>query len=325
MPFKNTQFKNQFTMEKISLIFSFILFVFVFNGVAQEKYDWTRIESENKEISVSLPSNFLVDAVKKDYDNQRLRIIGFQNGVQMELLIYDMENPKKYLQQLKVDGESKKIGSGDDGFTLKRTSSKDDGKYFADTILLASKNNFYCFIVTAETADKSEISQFLYSIKARGKSIFVDKNRANTVTEKFVSTGELKTSPEVSAALNQTADDSSRKVNYEFKKVAPDKDADDFSIRAPIILVEPHISGKSSAVRPGFNASWLGQNSGAATFKVKLLSNGQIGDITVFSISDRRILYELVEAVKRVKFLPAVKNGKTVDSEWTVNLKGENY
>jgi hypothetical protein len=307
-----------------------LLLIFALSCLGQDNLStteakWTRIVTENKEISLDLPADFLVDAEKKDFDGQRLRLNAVQNGVQMEILIYNVDNPKKYLQQIRIKGESKKIGDGDDGFLLKRLSSNEEDKFFADTFFLASKKNFYILSIFAENGNKPEISRFFYSVKTRGKSIFINKNGENERVEKSISIAELKTSPEVLTALNQTDENSDRKIKYEFKKIDIKEPAVDFSIQEPIILISPYLSGKSYSVRPTFFASRVGQNSGEATFKVKLLSNGKVGDITVYSMSDRRILYEFVEGIKRVRFLPAVKNGKAVDFEWNFGLETDNF
>lgn len=320
--------KTSKLMKKIFLLFIFAastLLSFGQNQSAVAKNEWTRIESENKEVFVSLPSDFLADAEKKSFDNQSLRVISFQNGVQMEFLIFNVEKPQKHLKELKTGSESKTIDSGGNSFTLKRISGSETEKYFFETIYLASKKYLYCFYVRAENADKPEISRFLYSIKANGKPIFISKEREKINAEKSLSVAQIKTSSEIQTALNQSFENTERKINYEFKKLKINSNPIDFSVRPEIILVEPFPSGKSLSVRPAFLASYMGQNSGSATIKMKLSANGQVGDVTVFSTSDRRVLYEFMEGIKKFRFLPAMKNGKAVDSELIIEFEFPYY
>jgi hypothetical protein len=320
---KNPQAIMKNFLCTLSILLALAPFCFGQDKMPPTEKRWTRVETQDKEVSVSIPSDFLTDAVKKEYNNQLLRLIAFQNGAQMELLIYAENNPKKYLSQLEAP-QSKKIGDG--AFILKRFPGGDKDQYFAETIYLASKNKLYCFFVRAETGDNPEISRFLYSIEAGGKPIFInDSADKNAMPATTVSTTELKTSPEIMTALSQKSEKSDRKITYEFKTVKLPETAFDFLMRPYVILVDPHPQFASYSVRPTIISSRADRNDGKATFKVELLSGGQVGDITVFSTSDRRILYEFIEGIKKVRFLPALKDGNPIDSEWNFELESFDF
>lgn len=279
---------------------------------------WMRIETTNKDLSVSFPPVFLVDAEKKDYDGQRQRIIAFQNGVQMELTVYDVNDPKESLRGINESDGSKNRGFTAHGFIGKRFSSNDD-KEFSESIFLASKKNLYHLFVRTKTIDKQEVSRFIYSIKAGNKPLFISKDAINDATEEIVSIASLKTNPEILEALNRKSEKSNRKISYESEDGLKITNEINDSIRPSIILVEPH--PMSYAVKPTVYIFRKREGNGAAKIKVKLLANGQVGDITVFSKADRTVIYDFIEGVKEIKFLPAMKDGKPVDSEWIFNLE----
>ncbi len=308
-------------MKKFLLILSMIFFVFEYASDAQEKSEWTRVETADKDLSVSFPSDFLVDAEKQEDRNQQMRIIGFQNDVVMELAVYDESEPKKRIQQISSAVESKKLGNGKGDFVIKRFSNKDDAEYFYETVFLASDKKFYRLSVHSKDSDKIEFSRFLYSIKVGGKPIFINKNVAQNDSEKvIVSLAGLKTSPTVLEALNKKFKSSERKITYIWDtKVTPTENQENWS-RPYIILVRPLPSNSVLAVKPGYFLRRR-EGNGDATFKVKLLANGQIGDITVFSKADRALLFDLIEGVKEIRFLPAMKGDKPIDAEWIVKVE----
>jgi hypothetical protein len=87
--------------KKLPLIFAFFISSFFSQIIAQERFDWTRIESENQEVSVSIPSNFLVNKETENY-RKKFTAIGFYKDAQMEFSILKPDNPKQNLKNIRI-------------------------------------------------------------------------------------------------------------------------------------------------------------------------------------------------------------------------------
>jgi hypothetical protein len=79
--------------------------------------------------------------------------------------------------------------------------------------------------------------------------------------------------------------------------------------KAPIILREAR--GRGDKIK--------GQ---LVTVRIQLLANGDTGEVAVFSDADDKAIFEVVEAVRSMKFLPAKLKGKNVDSYYVVLFNG---
>lgn len=283
---------------------------------AQDAARWTTLESENKELSVAFPPNFLVDAETHDY-NQRQRIVGFQNGVKMELVIYKESNPK---QRLGLMRNEKAEWLSMTNFTVKQFSGRNliyRKNRYVNSLYLASDDFYYSISISASSEQKPEVSRFLLSIKLNNKPLITTaanktETGAGAAAAESVSVTTLKTSPEVFEALNRKIEKTKGKIDYELETNSAEKElpVQDDEIRPAIILVRE---------RPNFRMSLSGRNFEDQKSKVKirtrLLANGQIGDMIVYSNADREIISSCIEAVRKSKFIPAGKNNQPIDSE----------
>ncbi|HEY0429173.1 MAG TPA: hypothetical protein VGC76_15440 [Pyrinomonadaceae bacterium] len=48
--------------------------------------------------------------------------------------------------------------------------------------------------------------------------------------------------------------------------------------------------------------------------KIKLLAEGQIGDIIAYSDFDKKYVNSCIEAARKIKFIPAQTDGKNIDA-----------
>jgi hypothetical protein len=259
------------------IILSFLLCV-----SAQENSGgkWTRVETENKEISAAFPPNFIVDAEKRDY-NQIYRIIGYQNGVNMEMKIFKDKGAETTIKGIWFyEGESSNFTSN--GLKGKKATSFEKD-FFSESIYLASEDYLYFFTVYAASNQKEEVKRFLFSIKINGKPIYMQKDKID-FPEENVSIQTLSTNPEVIEGFSRKYE--KQKINVSNKMLSEFVAVEDSGkdVRPPIVLDKPSISFRQKT----------GGNVGAtktykARLKVNFLANGQVGDIIAYS-DDRGIL-----------------------------------
>lgn len=290
----------------------FFIFLLAISLLAQET-KWTRVESENQEVSASFPPNFLVNADTKE-SGQRYQIVGFQNGVKIEMVIYKDGDARGRLGRMRPpnDAETKTFKS--QGFPGRNVIT--NKKRYVSSFYIASDDYFYFLNVSAPNSEKAEVTRFLYSIKLKGKPLVVKKDAVEPDDE-IVSVTALKSSPEVIAALNRKTEKIKNKISYELESQG-EEEAPDESLRPAIVVARQ----RPNFPRPNFNG--IPQNASyRIKIRAKLLANGQVGDMTVYSSAERSLINSCVEAVKKTKFVPAQKDGNPVDYEYTFDYSFE--
>lgn len=300
---------------KISVILLIILsFVLCVSAQESSAAKWTRIETENKEISVSFPPDFIVDAGKRGF-TQIYYLSGYQNGVSMEMRVFKDKNAEKRLNGITFfEGKSSDFTSN--GFKGRRAVPVESGRFF-EIIYLASKDYVYFFRVNAASGKKEEVKRFLYSIKINGKSMYAQTEKTD-FSEDVVSFQKLKTSPEVIEAFNRKYE--KQKIKVTDKPLADFKNLEDFTqdVRPPIILNSPFVDFQQR-----MDSKVPVDTTYTAWLNITFLANGQVGDITAFSddrgilaISedDKTFIDACVESARKTKFIPAQSGGKNVDA-----------
>lgn len=269
---------------------------------------WTRIETDKKELSVAFPPNFFVDAEKRER-NKRYSIVGWQNGVKMELHVYKENNSKERLQRVGSFPGNESVSFTINGLKGKKNNFSEYKNRFAENIYLAADDYFYHISVTAREERQEEVKRFLYSIQVNGKAMYLNDKKQNA-SEEIISIAELKTSPEVAEAFNRKFEKIERKISRELGQ-SPDQSVNTGKYTRPPIVLEkpfPHIPNLSERPSDG---------SFEVTLKVNFLANGQIGDITAYSGGNTAFTNAAIESARKIRFVPAQIDGKNVDAvDW---------
>lgn len=297
-----------------------MLVCFIICDFAQEKTvsetdgKWTRIETEDKDLSLAFPPNFIADAEKRDY-GQRLNIFGFENDVTMQLKVFKDNDPKQRLQLINPP-----INMNPSSFTkgkLKglRLSYSGADNIFKELIYLYDDNKFYIISVISPDKTKSQIERFLYSIKVSGEDLFTRKEPKN-FPEEMVSFASLKTSPEIVEAYERKSDKKKPNVTKELALKIDEIESYEGYSRPPVILERPIPKLQlSSPTSDAINKSYT------VKMRVNFLANGQIGDIKIlFNQSDKNYEDACIEAARKIRFIPAQKNGVNADSTSIVDF-----
>lgn len=266
---------------------------------------WNRIETADKEFSAALPPNLLIDAEDRQY-GQKLRIVAFQNGVELEVRIIKDPTAKDRLQNIQPvsGGKINTYKFGD--FSILQTESFSPLKKFDSTFWILKKNTLYSLKINAPTAQEAELSRFLYSVKLQGKPLFVQKEKVE-LPEELIEIGALKTSPEIIEAFERKIE--KNKINITYEVASEDLNKTEIQgLTRKVVIVDRPFPALAAGFQNGLNGTF------SAKLKVNFLANGQIGDIAVLSVENKDFSKACVEAARKIRFVPAQVKGKNADS-----------
>lgn len=305
-------------MKYLNLIILTILFFPVSSVFAQDENKWLRIETDDKELSVAFPQTNIIDTEKREF-GQRLRVIAFENGIEIEIKISKDGEAKGRIGRM-YDGESAKSGIFQfDDFLIRKIVPVQNGKNFIYTFLIVKKDSFYYLTVRAKTGEEPEVVRFLTSIKLGGKPLIVQKEPAN-FPEQTLAISALKTSPEIVEAFDRKTGKNKGAITYQLEsKDTEDTETEDLTHRA-VVLDRPF-----PRYRPPFRSGIVPKNPITVKLKVQFLADGQIGDIVVLSNPDKSFTRSTIDAVRKTVFIPARRGGVDVDSFKTVSFSAQAF
>ncbi len=295
---------------KISHIFLYLFLLFAVSPVfAQEAEKWLRVETEDKEFSFAFPQTNMIDAEKRDF-GQRLRIIAFENGVEMEIRFIKDGDAENRIGRLSKTGNSKsEVFKAGDFLIRKFTyTNPADNKIF-NTLFIAKDSNFYSLDVRSKTGQEKELARFLYSIKLNGKPLIARKEEMN-FPEETIAFSTLGTSPEIVEAEKRKTGKFKGTVTYELITNAADAETEDLTHKA-IVLEKP----LPNFEKPQFPANGVIQETRInIKIKVQFRADGQIGDMIVYSDSEKQHIKAAIDAARKIRFVPARRGSEFVDS-----------
>jgi TonB family protein len=285
-----------------------LISVFIFvcllqsNAFTQESGKWTKITSPKGEFSALLPADFLVDNEDDEY-----RAYAFRDEVTMTVEIENSGRAKfkiKEYRRWQAQTEAKISG-----FTLGdfigdvHITEKD--KSFSMSIYAGSSKAFYSIWVSTKNTKSAALETFLNSITLGNQTLLKQKTATNQNNEAAVSLASLKTSPSVLEALRRP-DGQKTKVTYEPVEKEEDETEDTTKYSRPLFVIR----------RPQARYTDNGRQTnvqGTVKLKVVFRADGQIGDITVLKKLGGGLTDQAIETARKIKFLPAEIDGKTVD------------
>ena len=283
------------------------------NNAATAK--WNRLESDDKSFSVAFPPSAVVDAEDRKY-SQKLKVVAFQNGVEMELAIIKDPNVRERARTIRPN-DSTQLSSFTVGeFSILQLKPGSTAKKFASAFWITRKDTLYFLKISAKTGQEAEVSRFLFSIKLQGKPLFVQKVKVDS-PEEIVSFAALKTTPEVTEAFERKIESSKINITYE---ASPNElnEVEYDGMTRKVVIVERPFPASSNGYAPTKNDMF------SVRLKVNFLASGQIGDITVLSIENKEFSKACIEAARKIRFVPAQINGKNADTveivDYTVQI-----
>ena len=268
-----------------------------------------------------MPRGFLVDG-EKSKTGKTHRIFAWAGATSIETVFLDLTVLKGKITRRQTsappeEGEEVFTAEGLDG---SRRCSAAPGKRVSCTIRLVSDRYIYRFTVDS-LSEKPEIARtFLTSIMVRGKTVFKGDSAQASETRQLA---QLTTSPEITTALARTPNDPAKVTQKRLSDYAGDKDLPDTVLPA-VVLEWPWPEGIeriSLGQPPNFGKKRMGSDIvvRGARATVTFLASGEIGEVVIYSDEKKGFIDDCIDAVKKLKFIPARENGKAVDSVQTVS------
>jgi TonB family protein len=296
---------------KYSIKFTlFLIFTLSINYFSQEttQKDWTNISSPKGDFTISLPPNFLVDK-----ESELQRIYAFIDEAAINVQIEENSQAKTRLKQSRQFPPEKKsqVSRFTNGDFIGDFYNFEEDKSFSVSIYMASSKAFYMIFITSPNGKNPLIEKVIYSLKVDNQPLFKQQNPVNQDIIPSISISTLKTSPTVLEAL-KIKDAEKTKIKFDLKNKVSEEILDNKTkYSRPLFTVR----------KPRANYTDIARQNNISG-KVKLLvvfrADGQIGDITVIQKLDGGLSEEAAEAARKIKFLPAQLNGKSVDITKTV-------
>ena len=267
---------------------------------------WTRITTANDELSISFPEQRLVDAEEKK-SGQRYFVYAYEGGTELEMKVFADKMAARNLQLVAFEGnagvrETKLEVSDIIGKSVVRPNSPFEAAFY-----FASKEYYYIVKARSQTGQTEVVQRFIRSLRIRNKPIV--RSTGEVVDDGTISISSLGSSPEILAALTSKSGSASENVEWvtDAKSLGAGTTAPE--IRPAIIvsrqypqLEYKHLQGSRQ------------QGTLVVKLKLQFLASGKIGDITIYSEANREFAKDCIELAKKIKFIPAKKDGRPIDS-----------
>lgn len=269
----------------------------------QASSNWVRFETSARDLSISMPAGYLVHTEADTYVDRKT-VYSFENGVNMVFSAADVKDAVGNLSRVKLEKER-------DPIEMNFRIGGFDGKYityqkpnFQSTIYLAKKNTSYRIEISAASKDADEVIRVLRSIVVGGQRLATGDSQDAALTD-VVSLKSLKTSPALAEIMDGKSEKHAGKVSFE--PLAAFTGCSSILPGRPAIVL--------TSVHADMNRGFLDvRKGGEIRIRLDLLKNGFVGDIIVYSDVDVRVLRSFTDSAKKLKFVPASRDGAPVDS-----------
>jgi protein TonB len=265
--------------------------------------------SSSDEFSVTLPAGYLVN---KDARSGRVSLVGSAANASFEVAFEKNGNAKESLKEredlgLPTKGRTSQADIDDSRARLYQYQSPN---IFRLRISLATKKGFYVIDLAAPTAGNETFGRMVASLRLNGKRMLGDSKVETPVANTTVRAETLDSSDIVRAATSRKQSEAV-KVDIVRADHLPE---DEVIYSQPVIVADYG--------RPTYNDRARSDNiQGIILARILFKGNGNIGKITIIKGLSSGLNEQVVEAVKRIKFVPAKINGVPVDAEKTLDYR----
>jgi TonB family protein len=310
--------------------------ILVAQGRLPNSHSWFRLESANKEISVDIPQNFLVDTDRRSglimskatltdpsrtsaFKDQVAQtywsqpdIRAFSKDVQIRFRLYKlpMISNSKVLLEFFLPGEE---GNGEvrdaevEGFRIRSRVYRNSGYLSAD-VYIAKAARIYVINASVKPAQEAVLNRLLASIKSRGNRALADFEEVPGEASQTFEIDSLKTSPEITEALKKKAIDKEALPN----RTALMNSSNRSSLDRPVVILRPALPPIPQEMEVF---------KGTVSLIVTFQADGSVGEVFVDKSADNKRLDKLcVKKVRMIKFLPAMVDGKPIDTVQTISF-----
>lgn len=270
---------------------------------------WTKAVSEKGGVSFTLRSDFLALHEK---DSDRVTLYDITDSYSIIISVNEgsgkdwLDGVRRSVQLMPEQGDKVvtwKAGEFDiDMHTM-------HGKRSTLTIYAASSKCSLTIVTSSKTSADPVVMAFLMSVKLGDKPFFKESTTPAPKADREVSIRSLATSPIIDEALGHKQIE---KIEVENGGFFNDRELDDDTVYSrPLLIVrKPRPAYPDTARASG--------REGSVTVRVIFKANGDLSSITVFGGLKGGLGEATVDAVKKMKFVPAQIAGKNVDVTRTV-------
>jgi hypothetical protein len=290
--------------------FLFLILVLCPLGAFAQDAKWVRVEAFVKEIAFKLPEDFFFYRNKDQNDTY---FSSYRDNVSINISMKKGSGYKRVLSGL--ESRYDQFDCKYDFYTLGDLTGKiftcEADKRYSKTIHIGSDDRYYKITIGADSADNINVSLFLMSLRLHGAAMFPKYGEKVDPADKVLYMDDLKNSPLVKQYLDKP-DSINLNVVYARDTPGPGAAAETFDADSPIYSRPLIVLRKSPPAFPSVNKSGP-PISVKIRLRVQFLASGQIGKVELISTPPINYAESAIEAVKKIKFIPAQKDGKDVD------------
>lgn len=293
--------------------------------------DWSRLESDSKDFSVSVPQGFQVIA-EEDYDVGRLisryppqskkvsfqdikRITAYADGASFLVESYRVNKLDDALEDFYAKQRKENLRDFSANSFQGRISTQQNGVSYAMDVIFGSKDRMYRIFGVARSEENEAFKYFFSSIKLGGQPVFVlDSTLAGKIKEQAVSIKSLEETRfeyEEGGKSDAKVPDPDRKLPVVIGVRPPEDPSRIFLAYKP--LARYTTSARRSRV------------SGRVSLRVTFGANGQIEKIVEVNGLSSGLTEQAVKAARLIRFLPELKDNKPVTVQKTIEYSFQVY
>lgn len=306
-------------MKKIFFITTLlILFVSAAHAQTTEKQNWTRLESDAKDFSIAVPSNYEVlfdregqeifygrglNNLKKVKISDVRFVTAFTENASFLVESYKTSNLRDAMASLSPGGPTvnEYVDFGFNGFEGKTFTRSSDNSYSLE-IIIGQKDRLYRILGGAKDKNNEALKYFLSSLKLNNKNSLVLKSLLDgQVKETSVLISSLKETP-----FQFEKDETEQKKERD----EPVKPLQEEGKKSLLILYKPK--------PPYTEAGRRTRTTGTVRLRVTFSENGNIAKISVLSGLGNGLTENAVRAARLIRFLPMEIDNKPVATTKTV-------
>lgn len=301
-------------LRQLTAVCTILLFATALYG--QDIIDWQPLRSSNRDFRVTIPGKFLINS---EGDRTEITV----STATLRISINKRRNVwgKNYAQTIKFsEGENLTRQSFEVGKFVGQRLIHSTPKRYSVSIYASSPKNYYSVNLSTSLENDPDFKRLLSSLRLDEESLFTVEGYGSPtpLDSAALVIDDLPSSPIVREFVKKpTNKDVIVKYEQIEKKIAIDSDEGNKYSRTVIILRKPYAKYTDSARYDGIE--------GTIRARVKLLENGQVGEIVVDPTLDKSLARNVAEAAKGIKFIPAEIDGKPVSATITFEYSFDIY
>jgi Gram-negative bacterial TonB protein C-terminal len=259
------------------------------------------LSGEGNDFSVSVPADYIVDRGENG-----VTVYGYGNGVSVEVMTEQVKKPKERVKaqfytradEKRVLGKNYQVGD----FQIARMDVQ-SGLGYRIVIRAGSTSHYYQITTASELGGVPALETLLRSLRFEGKMLSGETPPTDAGAQEAGILNKLSTSKEVIDALAQPNSEISKQ--FAAIREEPTGDFAGYS-RGLIVLRKPRPSYTDGARQDG--------KQGVIKAKVEFLATGRIGAVIVDDSLDKGLAKNVAIAISKIKFVPATKDHRPVDT-----------